>query len=92
MKIVGMHLVCCFSYYIIPLFVYFFPGPSLLLDPTCNKYCDLIEVSILHRKPCKLRRKLCKLCRKPCKTFGLWLGLLLGSSLLCQALGIVARI
>ena len=33
------------------------------LDPTCNKYCDLIgliEVSILHRKSCKLCGKSCK--------------------------------
>ena len=45
---------------------------SMILDPTCNKYYDLIgytEVSIFHRKSCKLCRKSYKLRRKSCKIF-----------------------
>ena len=40
-----------------------------ILDPSCNKYCDLIgqeEVSISHRKPCTSHRKPCTVHRKPC--------------------------
>jgi len=38
-----------------------------LLDPSCNKCCDLIghtRVSILHSKPCTSVENLVKLCRK----------------------------
>ena len=45
----------------------------------------LIEVSILCKKNVSAIKNLVKI-------FGLWLCLLLGSSLFCQALGIVARI
>ena len=66
----------------------------MTLDPTCNKYSDLIGltvVSILHKIPCKPHKKPCKLHNKPGIFCLPMASLLLGNCLYTKLLGIVAR-